>query len=136
MKPLGRHLIAELYGCRADRLDDLDTLRRALYDAADAIGATCLGDRFHRFTPQGVSGTVLIAESHLGIHTWPEHGYAAFDVFTCGDLDPAPAAALIAARLDAAEVRQQTIERGLIGDALRGPDDVALRTHTWTRTRP
>jgi len=56
-----------------------------LHKAATDLGVTVLGDRFHRFEPQGVSGIIFVAESHLSIHTWPEHGYAAVDLFTCGE---------------------------------------------------
>lgn len=81
---LGRHLLVDLHECDPERLHDPDSVEQALLDAARASGATILGHQFHRFQPHGVSGVVLIAESHLSIHTWPEHGYAAVDFFTCG----------------------------------------------------
>ena len=84
MNALGRHFLLELKDCDRDLLNDLDKLKRLLKDAATECGAEILGDSFHRFSPQGVSGVVIIAESHLFIHTWPEHGYAAVDIFTCG----------------------------------------------------
>ena len=84
MNALGRHLLLELKDCDRDLLNDLDALRELLRTAAVDCGAEILGDSFHRFSPQGVSGVVIIAESHLFIHTWPEHGYAAVDIFTCG----------------------------------------------------
>ena len=84
MDALGRHLLLELKDCDAKLLDDLDSLKKLLIQAATESGATVLDDSFHQFSPQGVSGVVVIAESHLFIHTWPEHGYAAVDVFTCG----------------------------------------------------
>jgi S-adenosylmethionine decarboxylase len=82
--PLGRHIIVELCDCPLATLADADLVERALVAAAERSGATILGHRFHRFAPHGVSGVVIIAESHLTIHTWPEHGYAAVDIFTCG----------------------------------------------------
>ena len=85
MSGLGRHLLAELYGCSPVRLDDLDFLREATLDAVRRSGATILSDHFRRFSPQGVTGVVIIAESHLALHTWPEHGYVAIDYFSCGD---------------------------------------------------
>ena len=87
-QPLGRHLLLELYACDRDRLDDLASLEAALKEAARRSGATIVETVFHRFTPHGVSGVVVVAESHLAIHTWPEYGYAAVDFFTCGaDID-------------------------------------------------
>jgi S-adenosylmethionine decarboxylase len=84
LKALGRHFLLELKDCNRDLLNDLDALKRLLREAAIECGAEILSDSFHHFTPQGVSGVVIIAESHLCIHTWPEHGYAAVDIFTCG----------------------------------------------------
>lgn len=81
--PLGEHYIIELWGCEHQTLDDLPKIRSALLEAADRAGATIIDERFHQFSPQGVSGVVVIAESHLSIHTWPELGYAALDLFTC-----------------------------------------------------
>ena len=85
---LGRHLLVDLYGC-ARGLDDLDYVRQCLLLAAEQAGATVVDSHFHGFSPSGVSGTVSIQESHLSIHTWPEHLYAAVDIFTCGSsVDP------------------------------------------------
>ena len=84
MDALGRHLLLELRECNKAVLDDLRYLENALVSAAEEAGATVLGKSFHQFAPQGVSGVVLIAESHLSLHTWPEHAYAAVDIFTCG----------------------------------------------------
>ena len=81
---LGRHLLLELRECNVAVLDDLKYLENALVLAATESGATVLDKSFHQFAPQGVSGVVLIAESHLSLHTWPEHAYAAVDIFTCG----------------------------------------------------
>jgi S-adenosylmethionine decarboxylase len=81
---LGRHLLLELRECNVAILDDLKYLENALVSAAIESGATVLDKSFHQFAPQGVSGVVLIAESHLSLHTWPEHAYAAVDIFTCG----------------------------------------------------
>jgi S-adenosylmethionine decarboxylase len=133
MKTIGRHLIAELYRCDASSLADLELVRRAMLGAAEAIGATILGDAFHHFSPSGVSGAVVIAESHLSIHTWPEHGYGAVDVFTCGELDPRPALQHLKATLGAADVRVQEIVRGLSDDVTApcGPEDVELVTRQY-----
>ena len=132
MKTIGRHLIAEYYGCDTEVIDDLEAIRRALRQAAEAVGATVVGEAFHRYAPQGVSGTLLIAESHLSIHTWPEAGYVAVDIFTCGGLDPRPGFRQLERALGATSARMQEIVRGLESD-LEGvrawlPEDVAIIT--------
>ncbi len=89
MRALGRHILVELYGCDPVNLDDMDSVRKQLKEAAIRTGATVVAEVFHKFSPQGVSGTIVIAESHLAIHTWPELGYCALDLYTCGDhVDP------------------------------------------------
>ncbi len=83
----GAHLIVDLYG--AERLDDIDHIETALRRAVDAANATLLHIHLHHFEPNGgVSGVAVLAESHISIHTWPENGYAALDVFMCGKADP------------------------------------------------
>lgn len=89
MNALGRHILAELRGCNPDILNDLPLVERAMGDAARRAGATVLETAFHHFAPFGISGVVVIEESHLAIHTWPEYRYAAVDLFTCGvSVDP------------------------------------------------
>ena len=89
MRSLGRHLLAEFYDCDPNVLKDLEMIREYLKEAAEIANATIVNWTFHQFSPQGVSGVVVIAESHLAIHTWPEYRYAAVDLFTCGeDVDP------------------------------------------------
>ena len=86
----GTHLIVDLWGAR--HLDDLAAAERALRDAAEAAGATLLHVHLHHFTPNGgISGVAVLAESHISLHTWPERGYAALDIFMCGACDPARA---------------------------------------------
>ena len=85
MNALGRHLLLELKDCNEEVLNDLDFLKHCIHDAAEQIGATIVNECFYKFSPHGISGVLVIAESHLCIHTWPEHGYAAVDIFTCGD---------------------------------------------------
>ena len=82
---VGKHCILELYDCDPSKLDDEAFLRDTITTAAKRAGATLLNLITHRFQPQGVTGLALLAESHISIHTWPESGYAAVDVFTCGD---------------------------------------------------
>ena len=82
---LGRHLVAEFFECLPEALDDIDFVVQTMREAAVIAGATIVDTSFHRFLPHGISGVVVIAESHLTIHTWPEYEYAAIDLFTCGD---------------------------------------------------
>ena len=81
----GLHLLLELNGCPREVLDDESAVLAALRAAADAAGATWLGEVSHSFEPVGVTAVGLLAQSHISIHTWPELGFAAIDVFTCGD---------------------------------------------------
>ena len=83
--PLGVHFLLDVAGAPFEALDDAALVERLLVDAAKAMGAKVLGIHIHRLAPQGVSGVVVISESHLTIHTWPERGEAAVDLFTCGD---------------------------------------------------
>ncbi|NJL14887.1 MAG: S-adenosylmethionine decarboxylase proenzyme [Microscillaceae bacterium] len=85
MKALGNHILVEFYNCNRDIMNDAPFIEKAMNDAAIMSGATVVGSHFHTFSPHGVSGVVVIAESHLSIHTWPEYGYAAVDIFTCGE---------------------------------------------------
>ena len=86
VEALGRQVALCLYDCDPVLIDDLALVETAMLDAARAAGATIVTQTFHRFSPWGISGVVVIAESHLAIHTWPERGYAAIDVFTCGPM--------------------------------------------------
>ncbi len=136
MKTIGRHLIAEFYGCQDTLLDDLEGIRQVMLEAAQVIGATVMGDTFHQFAPQGVSGTVVISESHLSIHTWPEYSYVSVDIYTCGGLDPRPGFRHLEQRLGARDSRVQEILRGLpeelAGAALPGPADIQVITRMST----
>ncbi len=81
---LGSHILIELFECDQKALELENTVGKAMRDAAVASEATVVTDSFHEFKPYGVSGAVIIQESHYTIHTWPEHGYAAVDLFYCG----------------------------------------------------
>ena len=118
MKTIGRHLLAEFYGCDERVLGDIEKIRNHMLTAAGTIGAVVMGETFHRFTPRGVSGAVVISESHLAIHTWPESGYVAIDIYTCGGLDPNPAVRELANSFGTKRYRVQEILRGL-------PEDLA-----------
>ena len=115
MNALGRHLLLELNGCDRKVLDDIGFLRDAMLMAAEECGATVVGESFHQFSPQGVSGVVVIAESHLFIHTWPEYGYAAADIFTCGDsVEPEKAARVLARKLSSKNHSIVEMRRGIL----------------------
>jgi S-adenosylmethionine decarboxylase len=115
LNALGRHLLIDLQDCDKEVLNDLGFLRDAMVTAAIDCGAMVLGESFHHFNPQGVSGVVVIAESHLSIHTWPEHGYAAVDIFTCGTtVEPEKAAEVLLEKLGAKNHSLMEIQRGLL----------------------
>ncbi|OQX88864.1 spermidine synthase [candidate division KSB1 bacterium 4484_87] len=85
MEALGRHILVEFFLCDPNTLNDVETIETAMVEAAEISGATIINSDFHHFSPYGVSGVVVIEESHLALHTWPEYQYAAADLFTCGD---------------------------------------------------
>ena len=85
MNALGRHILVEFLGCSPEILNDVSVIETAMVNAAQKAGATVIQSTFHHFSPFGVSGVVVIQESHLAIHTWPEYQYAAVDLFTCGE---------------------------------------------------
>jgi S-adenosylmethionine decarboxylase len=113
METLGRHVISELWGCDIEKLNDMALIEQIFVDAALKSGAEVREVAFHKFAPQGVSGVVIISESHLTIHSFPEHGYASIDVYTCGDLNPNVAADYIAEALNAQTRENIEIPRGM-----------------------
>ncbi len=100
----GQHLILDFWGVDADFLDDPEAVREALLAAARAGHCTVVADYFHEFSPVGVTGVLVLAESHLSVHTWPEEGYCALDAFTCGEATDM--SALRAALVDAFRPRE------------------------------
>ncbi len=115
MNALGKHLLLELKDCNKEVLNDVGFLKGALIAAAGEAGAIVLGESFHQFNPQGVSGVVIIAESHLCIHTWPEYGYAAVDIFTCGNsVQPEKAAEILTGKLGSKSHSIMEIQRGIL----------------------
>ncbi|HHY41301.1 MAG TPA: S-adenosylmethionine decarboxylase proenzyme [Thermoanaerobacterales bacterium] len=117
MKNLGRHILAEVYDCDPNILNDRDLIEEILVKAALEAGAEVREVAFHKFSPQGVSGVVVISESHLAIHTWPELGYAAVDVFTCGDrVNPWDACNYISDGLRSKHMDATEVKRGLFDE--------------------
>ncbi len=119
MKPLGRHILAEIYGCAFEVLNDIKKVEKIMVNAALEAGAEIREVAFHKFSPQGVSGVVVISESHLAIHTWPELSYAAVDVFTCGDkVDPWDACNYLTEHFQAEHLTAKEIKRGILPDIM------------------
>ncbi len=115
MQSLGRHILAEMYGCPFEVLNDIKKVEDIMVNAALEAGAEVREFVFHKFSPQGVSGVVVISESHLAIHTWPELGYAAVDVFTCGEkVNPWDACNYLAELFGADYVNASEIKRGIL----------------------
>jgi len=115
LNALGTQILLELKNCNRNLLDDLPYIRNSLLEAANKTGATVIGQSFHQFSPQGVTGVLAIAESHICIHTWPEYGYAAVDIFTCGEgFQPRKAADLVVRSLQSEEHSITEIKRGIL----------------------
>jgi len=112
-KILGKQRMLELYGCEKELLDNIAFIKKNMLKAAEIANATIVQQYFHQFSPYGVSGTVVIAESHINIHTWPEHDYAAIDIFTCSEeMDVDSACAFLKKALKAKEHDIKDYERG------------------------
>ena len=109
----GTHLLAELNGCPSENLNDPAAIELKLVAAAKEAGATVVSSHFHHFSPQGVSGVIIISESHITLHTWPQLGYAALDVFTCGHPElPAKVTEQVRIALGALYTKTKTVTRG------------------------
>jgi len=114
LQSLGRHILAEVNGCSFEVLNDIKKVEEIMINAALEAGAEVREFVFHKFSPQGVSGVVVISESHLAVHTWPELGYAAVDVFTCGDtVNPWDACNYLAEKFEASYVNASEVKRGI-----------------------
>jgi len=118
LNALGRHLLLELFDCELDAINNLETVKGALIEAAKRAQATIVDVVFHEFNPFGISGVVVIAESHLSIHTWPEYRYAAVDVFSCGDvLQPEIAVGYLVEQFGAGRTSVVELQRGMFINA-------------------
>ncbi|MDR7418776.1 MAG: adenosylmethionine decarboxylase [Armatimonadota bacterium] len=114
MEPVGHHYIAEASGCSPDIIGRVETVEQILVRAAEIAGVTVWSISFHRFSPNGVSGVVVISESHLSVHTWPEYGYVALDIFTCGNTAKPEAAVQYAIKeFGASSMHITEVTRGL-----------------------
>ncbi|MFC1976727.1 adenosylmethionine decarboxylase [Chloroflexota bacterium] len=112
-KEFGSHFIIELINCSPDRLRKVRDVERIMGEVVLKSKSTVVESSFHQFQPEGVTGMILIKESHFALHTWPEEGYVAADIFTCGqEMDPYIAIEVMKDRFEAGEVRYQIIKRG------------------------
>ncbi|MBW6515718.1 MAG: adenosylmethionine decarboxylase [Candidatus Cloacimonetes bacterium] len=119
MQALGRQILVEFYKCNADILKDVKKIEAAMLTACTKAKATIVRHTFHEFSPFGVSGVVVIAESHVAIHTWPEYNYAAVDIFTCGEtIDPWVIYKYLEEQFESLQSSNMELKRGLfeIGD--------------------
>lgn len=113
MDTLGRHIILEMWGCCKDVIDNADGIKEILTGATEAMNATLVDVVCHRFSPYGATGVAILAESHISIHTWPEYGYAATDIFICGNtINPHNAASYIIQAFQAKETSLLELKRG------------------------
>lgn len=129
MNTTGRHLLAEYRGCDLERLNDVALIEALMRRAAIEAGATIVQSAFHEFAPQGVSGVVVVEESHLSIHTWPEVGYAAVDFYTCGECSPERAHEVLTEGLMPDRFELMVIERGRQDDGSAARSSMAVRRH-------
>ena len=114
MMELGWQFAIDFYDCDQELINDPAYLERALARAAEAAGATVIKSVFHEFSPHGVTGVIVIAESHLSIHTWPEYRYAAVDIFTCSqDMNNLRALDIINEALRARTYNLMELKRGI-----------------------
>src|ERR1044071_1790930 len=114
LNALGRHLLLELFDCDLDAINNVEAVKGSLIEAAKRAQATIVDVVFHEFNPFGVSGVVVIAESHLSIHTWPEYRYAAVDIFSCGEiLQPETAASYLVEQFGAERASVVEMQRGM-----------------------
>jgi len=115
MKSLGKHLLIELYDCNQEIINNIKKIEEKLIRSVEISGATIINHTFHKFSPHGVSGVVVIAESHFSIHTWPEYGYCAVDIFTCGEkIDGEKALKYLKEELNAKSISVLEAKRGIL----------------------
>jgi S-adenosylmethionine decarboxylase len=111
----GKHYLVDLMDCDPEILKSVERVREVFVRAAKDCGATVIDDLFHQYDPFGVSGVVLIAESHLAVHTWPENSYAGVDIFTCGEeMSPEIAIEILAKEFQAKRVDTRLQHRGML----------------------
>ncbi len=111
-KEFGKHYVVEFIGCDPSKLKRVQDIKPILLKAAKVSQATVIKYFFHQYKPYGVTGIILIAESHFSIHTWPEDAYVAFDILTCGKMFPLKAIEYIQESLASQKVKIKVLSRG------------------------
>lgn len=128
METIGCHILTELSSCNPETLGNVKKVRELMMQAALEANAEIRETAFHQFSPCGVSGVVVIAESHLSIHTWPEYGYAAIDIYTCGQTtSPLKACQYLAEKFSAGKIFMTKMERGILdkrGNFMHRPGEI------------
>jgi len=114
LRSLGKHFLAEFFGCNSEIINNVKLVEGHMKTSALLSGATIVQSVFHTFSPYGVSGVVIVAESHLAVHTWPEHDYAAIDFFSCGDLECERAISNLCVGFGAVRIETKKIDRGVL----------------------
>jgi S-adenosylmethionine decarboxylase len=114
MKALGRQILVEYYHCNPEIINDVTEIESILLEGTKRAKASIISHNFHKFSPHGVSGTIVIAESHIAIHTWPEYNYAAVDIFTCGEtIDPWIIQEFVKERFESKSISSMELKRGM-----------------------
>ena len=127
MKALGRHLLVEYYNCDPKILMDIGSIEDILVGAAKAAKAHIVDVVFHTFNPHGISGVVVVEESHLAIHTWPEHGFASVDIYTCGNsVNPWHAYKFLYRHLKARHSTALEMKRGVLNIRSRSKKEILI----------
>ena len=135
--PLGRQLLLELYDCDIKCINDVRRVEKIMISAAKAAKAHIVDSVFHTFNPHGVSGVVVIAESHLAVHTWPEYNFASIDIYTCGnDADPWKALEVLKRSFKARRHEIVELQRGLLDKINQTPAAPALASGLASQTLP
>lgn len=136
MEALGKHILVEYYKCKKEKLDDVTLIEESMVQAARDAGATVISSTSHHFSPWGVSCVVVIQESHLSIHTWPEYGFASVDLYTCGDtVDPWVGFECLSRAFGAGSFSAVELKRGL-RQLLPQPNDAGLDPNTKNDETP
>lgn len=116
-KYLGFHTIIDFYDCNEEVLNDVNKVREIMLNALKMADIPFLEDKFHEFTPQGLTGVIFLRESHFSVHTWPEHRFAALDLFTCGEnLDLSKAYTYLKNEFGAQRMSLFRVERGVLSE--------------------
>lgn len=137
MSALGNHILVEFTGCSPEIMNDVVSIERDMVEAAVKAEMTVINSTFHHFSPYGVSGVVVVQESHLAIHTWPEYGYAAVDIFTCGDTNTWAAFDYLQEQFKAKNYSAIEMRRGVINLLERMDFDLSsMRSQASDRVNP